>query len=115
MRGVVSCEIDRACDEATVVRRRGTASGAVLVEAVKRAGYEARVIPTLRLALDVPGMGCNGCPERVQEALARRRGVRGLLFPTRTKVVVFYDGRRLTHTELMATIRATGFEPRGAR
>ena len=97
-----------------MTREQGTAAGSELVQAVKRAGYTARVIPTFRLALDVPEMGCAGCPERVQGALSRHRGVRGLRFPTRTRVIVFYDGRRLSQAEIEATIRATGFQPRSA-
>ncbi len=91
-----------------MVRQQGTAPGTALCQAVRRVGYTASVIPTMRLALNVPDMDCQGCPEKVQKTLMTRRGVRGVQFPSRKQVVVFYDGRRLNQETIVRAIRGTG-------
>ena len=110
MRGVVSVSIDRRTNEAAVVRQQGTAPGGTLVAAVRRVGYTASVIPTLRFERDVPGLAPAGAAERAHKALLAERGVRGVFFRTRTHFTVFYDGRKTDEGCLTRAIERVGID-----
>ena len=112
VRGVVSATVDKRRSEAVVTRRRGTAPGSELTRAVRRVGYGATVIPTVKTTLRVADMGCSGCPEKVQAALQRVAGVRGVRMPSRTEAVVYYDRRRVSTTQLVQAVKRSGFTAR---
>ena len=109
VRGVVSATVNKRKSEAVVTRRRGTAPGTQLTQAVRRAGYSATVIPTVMATLTVADMGCSGCPEKVQAALRRVAGVRGVRMPSRTEAVVYYDCRRVSTSQLVQAVKRSGF------
>ena len=90
------------------MREKGTAPGTQLVQAVKRAGYQADVIPIYRLQLDCPDMNSAGCPDKVRRALAGVRGVRGVGFPGLTSAVIYYDGRTCTVSRLLQVMQREG-------
>ncbi len=92
-----------------MIRRRGTAPGTELTQAVRRAGYGATVIPTAKTTLTVADMGCSGCPEKVQAALNRVSGVRGVRMTSRTEAIVYYDRRRVSTAQLVQTVKRCGF------
>jgi len=110
VQGVVSVSIDKRSNEAAVIRKEGTAPGGTLVAAVRRVGYTASVIPTLRFEREVPGMERVGVAERVNRLLRAEVGVRGVVFPSRTQLVVFYDGRRLNEQCLVRTVKRAGID-----
>ena len=95
-----------------MTRRRGTAPGTELTRAVRRAGYSATVVPTVMATLQVTDMGCSGCPEKVQAALQRVAGVRGVRMPSRTEAVVYYDRRRVSTSQLVQAVKRSGFTAR---
>ena len=92
-----------------MTRRRGTAHGTELTQAVRRVGYGATVVPTVMTTLQVAGMGCSGCPEKVQAALNRVAGVRDVRMPSRTEAVVYYDSRRVSSAQLVQAVERCGF------
>lgn len=110
MRGVEKVEVDRRHSEAVVIRRKGRAPGSALVEAVRRAGYHAEVIPTYQLTLECPNLGRVGGHDRVRKALAGVRGVRAVGFPERTKAIVYYDRRRTSARKLMKLLESRHLE-----
>ena len=109
VRGVVSATVDKRRSEAIVTRRRGTAPGSELTQAVRRAGYSATVSPTTRTILEVEGMTCGGCPEKVQAALERVSGVRAVRMPSDTEAVIYYDSRRVSQAQLVQAVSRCGF------
>lgn len=92
------------------MRRRGLASGTELVEAVRKAGYKAAVIPTLVTTIEVTDMTCGGCPERVKATLSRLGGVRAVTIPSENEAVVYYDRRKVKPSDLVAALRRSGFQ-----
>jgi len=107
---VSTVTVDKPRSEAVVVRHRGLASGTELVEAVRRAGYRATVIPTLVTTIEVEDMTCGGCPERVKATLSRLGGVRAVTIPSEGEAVVYYDRRKVKPSDLVAALRRSGFE-----
>jgi len=112
VRGVVSATVDKRRSEAVVTRRRGTAPGTELTSAVRRVGYGATVVPTVKTTFSVADMGCSGCPEKVQAALRRVAGVRDVRMPSRTEAVVYYDRRRVSTSQLVQAVSRCGFTAR---
>jgi copper chaperone CopZ len=109
VRGVTDVQVERGCDEAVVTRRQGTAPTSELVDAVRRTGYGATLVPVFRTELDCPDLDCAGCPERVRSALERAPGVRGVTLSTRTRIVVFYDRRRTGPETIRQVVLSQGF------
>ena len=95
-----------------MTRRRGTAPGSELTRAVRGAGYVATVIPTVKTTLEVQGMGCSGCPEKVDAALGRIRGVRAVRIPSCNEAVIYYDRRRVSTNQLVQAVSRCGFTAR---
>ena len=99
--GVVSAQVNLATERAEV---SGTATPAVLIEAVKRAGYAVPVTPQT-IAID--GMTCASCVARVEKALQAVPGV------TAASVNLATESARVEGvadvTDLLAAVRATGY------
>ena len=75
VRGVSSASADRR--GAIVYRDPRTCSDQSLIDAVRRAGYSARIAKNDRCRIRVD-MTCDGCSRRVSSALLRVRGVKAL-------------------------------------
>ena len=109
--GVRSATVNGAWDEAVVVREKGRASDAALLQAVIEEGFGARLLPVALADLAVERMECPGCPERVTGALQGVRGVKRVdvsLDKTHAKVV--YDKRRADTTALVSALARAGFK-----
>ena len=99
--GVVSAQVNLATERAEV---SGTATPAVLIEAVKRAGY---AIPVTPQTIAIDGMTCASCVARVEKALQAVPGV------TAASVNLATESARVEGvadvTDLLAAVRATGY------
>lgn len=106
VRGVISATADRR--EAVVTRDPRTCSTQSLIDAVRRAGYSARVATTERCRIEVD-MACDGCTRRVSSALFRAGGVKSLRLYDKRIARVTYDPERTTESKLVQAVRQAGF------
>lgn len=80
------------------------------VEAVEMAGF---TVESVTATLRIEGMTCAGCAESVQQALARREGVKSVEVSfEKQQAVVTYDPVKITLDRLADLIGQVGFKPR---
>ncbi|MFV1958679.1 MAG: heavy-metal-associated domain-containing protein [Planctomycetota bacterium] len=114
VRGVSYAHVNRTKDEATVIRQVGTASDLQLENAVRNAGYGAKVIPIDSMTLTVSNMTGQGAPDRMKRTLQRVPGVRGVAVEKRKVARVQYDRRRTSRTKILQAVKRAGFQARYA-
>ncbi len=107
VRGVTSATADR--QEAVVYRDPKICSDQGLVDAVRRAGYFARVSKTAqcRIAVDMHG---GGSSNRVSQALFSVQGVKSLRLYDQKVARVTYDPDQADKKRMVAALKHAGFD-----
>lgn len=83
---------------------------AVLGAVVGTANAQAR---TERLTLQVEGMRCGACAERIEDTVGRLEGVVSANVDfEQTRAIVVYDPRRISPSRIIAAIEDVGFRAR---
>ena len=111
--GVSSVRVNLRAGEAVVVRDGRRRNDQELAQAVTRAGYPARVVPTTVIDLRVEGLDCKGCGARASAAVSRVPGAKRVIVrPRQGGATVTYDTRRATPTRIAQAFRQAGFPAR---
>jgi P-type Cu+ transporter len=106
--GVESASVSLLANEATIEFNEGEASTADIVEAVRRAGYEAGAPRTLTLA--VTGMTCAACQGHVEKALAGVPGVKSASVSLlANEARVEFDAALAGEADLIAAVDEAGY------
>lgn len=108
--GVQSAAASYEKGEASVEFDPARVKAEQLVEAVKKAGFK---VETVTATIRVEGMTCAGCAASIQQALARREGVKSVEVNFEKKqAVVSFDPAKVTLEQVAETINQIGFKAR---
>jgi len=106
--GVATAEVNFATEKATVTFDPDVVSAEDLVHTVEAAGYG---VVTAQAVLPILGMTCASCVSRVERALRKPAGVLEADVNLATeKATVTYIPGQATHADLVAAVRAAGYD-----
>ncbi len=111
--GVSDASVDLLSERA-VVTHDGTVDAAILTDAVRAAGYDARPTRSTReLRIAVGGMTCAGCAQSIERAVRDVSGVRSAAVSLSLEQVSIEVDRGVPIDQLKRAIATAGFEPGG--
>ena len=93
-----------------MTRRKGTAAGTELTQAVRRAGYQRDRDPHGQDdPRRSPAWAATAAPRRCRRRSNRMVGVRDVRMSSRTEAVIYYDRRRVSCAQLVQAVERCGF------
>ena len=106
---VISVSTDS--NTAVVKVEKGKVTAADLTNAVKAAGFPAKVMQMDKMTLKVTGMTCEACPAKVEAALGKVAGVTDVISVSTADntAVVKVEKGKVTAADLTNAVKAAGF------
>lgn len=114
--GVAKASINFALEQ---LQTEGEVSAEAVIQAVKKAGYTAELIPenlsaadkASQAALNIGGMSCAACSAAVEKALNRIKGVKkASVSMAAEKAFVFYDAKQASLKDFKKAVAAAGYK-----
>lgn len=110
LQGVKKVEVSLKNKQATVKYDKEKVTVEELIKNVEKAGFKAELaIPNI--ILDIEGMTCGGCQEKVQSALNEISGVKKAEVSLETsKAIVEYEKGKVSVSQLIEAVDKAGFQ-----